>query len=237
MYNLMLDRCWIDGSLPIDPREISKTFRIDLRKVRRILPRLLPNFYEKSGRIHHKRLDKEMMEAIEKSEKNKDAAFKRWHANASLPGSSAIPKSKSELKTEDTTPLTPPPLGDEKPAGQPQQKQPGWTAPTWINPQAWAEFEQHRKEMKQPLTDMARTKAANQLKSLTFESQQQTVDMTIQNRWRGLFPEKRINNHEPRKPKTAVERVEAACAANNTSTSSPGAHGQALDEDDKDIWP
>lgn len=68
-----------------------------------------------------------------------------------------------------------------------QQKK--WQLPDWINPNSWKEFEQHRRDMRQPLTDLARTKAANTLKALTFEQQQACIDMTIQNRWKGLFPE------------------------------------------------
>ena len=65
-----------------------------------------------------------------------------------------------------------------------------WVAPLGLNIKAWAEFEQHRKDMKKPLTDTARTKAANQICELTQEEQQATVDRSIQSRWAGLFPEK-----------------------------------------------
>ena len=71
-----------------------------------------------------------------------------------------------------------------------------WQTPEWINPQAWAEFEQHRQEIRKPLSNMARTKAANALQNLTHEQQARCIDMTIQNHWQGLFPEKVI--HEAR---------------------------------------
>lgn len=63
-----------------------------------------------------------------------------------------------------------------------------WKIPSWINPQAWKEFEQHRKEIRQPLTNLARTKAAKSIIGLNAEQQQACVDETIQNRWKGLFP-------------------------------------------------
>ena len=65
-----------------------------------------------------------------------------------------------------------------------------WVAPIGLNIKAWGEFEQHRKDMKKPLTDTARTKAANQICQLTQEEQQETIDRSIQSRWAGLFPEK-----------------------------------------------
>ncbi len=67
---------------------------------------------------------------------------------------------------------------------------PTWAIPDGINAKAWEEFEQHRKDIKKPMTDTARTKAANQIKNLTHEEQQATIDKTIQSRWTGLFPEK-----------------------------------------------
>jgi len=65
-----------------------------------------------------------------------------------------------------------------------------WVGPVGLNVKAWGEFEQHRKDMKKPLTDTARTKAANQIYQLTQKEQQETVDRSIQSRWAGLFPEK-----------------------------------------------
>ena len=65
-----------------------------------------------------------------------------------------------------------------------------WNPSSWLNLKAWNEFEQHRKEIKKPLSDLARTKAANQLKHLTHSEQQEVIDKSIQSRWPGLFPEK-----------------------------------------------
>ena len=62
--------------------------------------------------------------------------------------------------------------------------------PEFVNPVAWAEFEQHRKEIKKSLSDMARTKAANQLNGLTFEQQQEVIDYSIQGKYPGLYPER-----------------------------------------------
>lgn len=79
-------------------------------------------------------------------------------------------------------------------------KKPSWQIPDWINAQAWADFEQHRKDIRKPLTDMARTKSANALQILNHAEQQACVDLTIQNRWTGLFPEKHRGKHAAHKP-------------------------------------
>ena len=65
-----------------------------------------------------------------------------------------------------------------------------WLAPDWLNKKAWSEFEAHRKEIKKPLTDLSRTKAANQLEGYSDIQQQSIIDKSIQGRWAGLFPDK-----------------------------------------------
>jgi len=66
--------------------------------------------------------------------------------------------------------------------------------PQGVDEKAWNDFEQHRKEIRKPLTNLSRTKAANQLLGLSADQQRHCVDMTIQNRWQGLFPDKAKNN-------------------------------------------
>jgi hypothetical protein len=63
-----------------------------------------------------------------------------------------------------------------------------WEAPDWINMNAWSEYEQHRLEMKKPMSDLARGKAIKPLMGLSLDQQQAVIDKTIQNGWTGLFP-------------------------------------------------
>ena len=74
--------------------------------------------------------------------------------------------------------------------GKKRESKEEWEPPKNLNMKAWSEFEQHRKDMKKPLTNTARTKAANQIKDLSSDEQQGTIDKSIQSRWAGLFPEK-----------------------------------------------
>lgn len=74
-----------------------------------------------------------------------------------------------------------------------------WKLPEGVNREAWSDFEQHRKTTKAKLTNLARTKAANRLKTLTHEQQQACVDESITSGWPGLFPDKhKGTNHEAR---------------------------------------
>jgi hypothetical protein len=63
--------------------------------------------------------------------------------------------------------------------------------PIGINADAWGEFEQHRKEIKKPLSDLSRTKALKVIIDLPPDEQARVIDKTIQNRWSGLFAEKK----------------------------------------------
>jgi len=62
--------------------------------------------------------------------------------------------------------------------------------PDWLNKESWADFEQHRIDIKKPMSKLARTKAINSMEDLTFEQQQRCIDQSIQSRWAGLFPDK-----------------------------------------------
>ena len=68
-----------------------------------------------------------------------------------------------------------------------------WVSPGGLNVNAWSEFEQHRKEIRKPLTKLSRTKAINKIIHLGYADQEDVINNTIQNRWTGLFPEKMKN--------------------------------------------
>jgi hypothetical protein len=61
--------------------------------------------------------------------------------------------------------------------------------PEWINRTAWEEFEQSRREIKKPLTDLGRTKAIKKLEGYAYNDQQEIIDYSIEGKYAGLFPE------------------------------------------------
>lgn len=82
LYRRLIDLMWIYGPLPEDPREISKISRIDLRKIRKRLPRILPLLQCTNGKLDHPRIAEQRAEAEEIKEKRTAAGRKGGIANA-----------------------------------------------------------------------------------------------------------------------------------------------------------
>ena len=89
---------------------------------------------------------------------------------------------------------------------EPVNKKQPWKAPNGLNMEAWAEFEQHRKDIKKPMSDLARTKAANQIIALSKPDQQLTIDRSIAARWPGLYPDKITASSQDDKRRAAIEQ-------------------------------
>ena len=119
------------------------------------------------------------------------------------------------------------------------QESSGFRLPPEINQLIWNEFEQHRKEIKKPLTDLARTKNANILKPLSHDDQKYIVDYSISARYTGLFPDqlnKRNNNETYQRSNTgsnrslsAVDRVKRATGFNEQTTIDITPYGHIVD--------
>lgn len=82
--------------------------------------------------------------------------------------------------------LPPNPLKGEQ--GEKRKSAEKWEPLPNLNQAAWSEFEQHRREIRKPLTNQSRTKNANILVRYPPAVQQAMVDRTIANRWAGVFP-------------------------------------------------
>ena len=59
-----------------------------------------------------------------------------------------------------------------------------------VDPYIWNEFEQHRNEIKKPLTELSVRKNMEILNNLSPTEQREAVNATISNRWTGVFPPK-----------------------------------------------
>jgi len=74
--------------------------------------------------------------------------------------------------------------------------------PNGINIKAWEDFELHRKEIKKPLTKLSRTKLYNLLLANEYD-QEEIINISIQNRWAGLFAlKKQFNKNTTIRDKT-----------------------------------
>jgi len=82
-------------------------------------------------------------------------------------------------------------------------QRPPWEPPPWLNLEAWREFEQHRRELRKPLTDRARDLNAKLLRELTQEQQQACIEASIAAGWTGLFPDRITGKGPQGRPETA----------------------------------
>jgi uncharacterized protein YdaU (DUF1376 family) len=177
-YRRMLDWCYLhEKPLPPTPKEIARL--TNMRTHCDSITNVLKEFFHQDKKTklwHNNRIDSEITAYKEKSEKASQSAKARWNkgkgdANALRPECERNAKHK--------------PLNiNHKPL------------PKEINAGAWGEFEQHRKDIRKPLSDLARTKAQNTIKNYSHEEQANIIDKTIQNRWTGLFPEKSNGTHK-----------------------------------------
>lgn len=72
--------------------------------------------------------------------------------------------------------------------------------PEWIDLQAWEEFQQHRRDIRKPLSELGYKKNMNVLEK-NKTRQKEIVDRTIANGWKGLFPPDHKRGRDNKKPK------------------------------------
>lgn len=92
LYHLLLHYQWLEGPLPDDAKILAKLTRQNIRTFRKTFEEVSPYFERKNGKIFSRRLEKERSQASERSAKSRDAANKRWDANAyadAMPGGNA----------------------------------------------------------------------------------------------------------------------------------------------------
>lgn len=72
-----------------------------------------------------------------------------------------------------------------------------FTPPDWLDSEAWADFESHRRDIKKPLTDRARELAVKKLTGMSKEAQRETINRAIENRWIALYPKQEESRPSP----------------------------------------
>ena len=65
--------------------------------------------------------------------------------------------------------------------------------PTWIDPKAWQEFEEHRKKLRKPMTDRARGLIVAELEKLKPDKPEDLLMQSIRKGWQDVFPLKSNN--------------------------------------------
>lgn len=75
--------------------------------------------------------------------------------------------------------------------------------PEWVCPTSWAQWEEHRKQIKAPLTDLSRSRCVGVLEEAIAKgySVQETIDLAIVSGWQGLFvPKNKRKSAAPTQP-------------------------------------
>lgn len=101
----------------------------------------------------------------------------------------------------------------------PSSPEPGDPLPDWLPAQTWAEFLEHRRKLKAPMTDLAQQRAVKQLGRLreAGHDPEEVLSQSIVNGWKGVFPVK------GRTGGTAAARMDST--TQNLRTLFGGSHG------------
>ena len=176
-WRYYLDEKPITGEL----EDLAFEMRTDEKTVR-----LLLKFYftKTEDGWRHKRIDKELAAYARKSELARKSANARWKdANAMR---TQCERNANATKIDaNQEPIT---NNQDKKEKNKQKKKENWARPNGVDKQAWEEFEQHRKDINKPMSDIARTKNANVLTDFLPSVQRDMVDATIRSGWTGIFP-------------------------------------------------
>lgn len=108
--------------------------------------------------------------------------------------------------------------------------------PASVSPDAWADWCQHRREIRKPLTAASCRHQAKQLEA--HPNPDHVLHLSIANGWTGLFPEKvHASSQQSRAAgrASAVDQVRAAIEARAAAEAATGAAGQPVAEDDRDV--
>ena len=209
VYTLLIDGCYDREYFPTKDEAIDWCWASTTEEIEAV-EFVLKKFFILDGEMYiQKRIKKEVDEyqnfcktqqekGVKGGRPKKPAGF-----NKKPTGLDIKPTGKQTGSEKNPKPLTNKPLTNNTPLNPPEGE---WVLPAEIDVDVWAEFEQHRAEIKKPLSDLARTKAANVLIGCSVDQQKRIVDKTIQNRWTGLFAEDKSAGGKYSPPPWAVIR-------------------------------
>lgn len=121
-------------------------------------------------------------------------------------------------------------------SAKPAKFDPLTARPAGVTEKTWADWCKHRCEIRKPLTETTCSHQASLLED--HHDPEKVIRLSIANGWAGLFPEKvHASSQQPRaagRP-SAVDQVRAAIEDRATAEAAPGAAGQPVAEDDRDV--
>ncbi len=192
-YLLLILHYWRKGPPPDDDAILATITKLTPTRWKKN-KKVLQNFFQiANGVLEHKRIETERITALKNSElrskKAQLAARERWlrHYAPSITQAS-IEHANAMLA------LCPVPIPiSVQPAPKPEPVPD--VLPAWLKQETWGAFLEHRKNVKAPLTALAKTRILNELEKLHklgFDPID-VIDQTIMNNWTGVFPIRRVN--------------------------------------------
>ncbi len=80
-YITLLATCWLDDGLPTDLKTLATMLHIPVKQFERMWPQVLAEcFYEKNGKFHHPRLDKERKKQTDYAKRQSGNAARGWQS-------------------------------------------------------------------------------------------------------------------------------------------------------------
>lgn len=183
-YTLLIDACYDRERFPTLEEAIDWTWASTTAEVEAVEFVLRKFFTLVDGVYVQERIAEEIAEYHEKSETNKRIAIeretKRKEKGTKRAPSVNEPPPNQEPLTINQEPLT---------KNQLKPKAPAAPLPDWLQAEAWADFVQHRKSLKAPMTARAQALALTELTKLRAEGHDPTevIKQSIMRGWKGLF--------------------------------------------------
>lgn len=202
----LLSQQWDDGALPTDPAEISNLIG-NPPNFPEIWKKIEGFFIETPGGLENERCHEHHASWDAKGEKNREAARQRWHAermrkgyqkdtdrdakgmlSESVSDSGSYPASDSvSPKTKDAAQAPPSPVKAvwKKPFSISDDEFPeALSSPEFIA--IWRTWEQHRREIRKPLTPQAGVMALRELDGMGAIRAAAAIRHTIAKGWQGI---------------------------------------------------
>lgn len=228
VYRRILDALWIHGPLPDDPKYLARVCHVDTRLLKRCYRVVKPLLSISCGLVDHPKIAAQRTQAVEYSEVQRQRVNKRWDTDGNTRARAPDP--------DKTTNVVSPPTPPRKPKREAKAQPPPPAAPAGVCENDWADWLQHRKEIRKPVSELAAKRQATQLAKLAAEGHAacDVIANSIANGYQGLFAPSRTNGGHHAKRLTPVEQVEAAIAERNTDRAS---NGTTVGEDGSVVWP
>ena len=220
LYRRLLDEYWIDAKLPNNARTLQKLCRYSARKWQRFFPEIANNFVQNGDYLIHIRIEEQLSQAVDNSEKARHSANIRWakiecerNANAYANG---MPRAREEIEIEKeiekeserksaksvdnfnghdlgtvgVLPQTPTPKKSKKK----KKPEPDWSKIENLNQDAWSLYLAYRNEVLGKPRYKVDTRA-RMLADYPQDVQMEAVLMTCETGgdWTGIFPNRIYN--------------------------------------------